>query len=114
MGAALLVRAIGVAPEPVPIVAVDRLVAGKTLYAGRYVRLDGEVLRGPTMTRDGACLTRFTLERNHVQVVVEHRPCALPPRFGEGATVVAEGTLEGDGRFEATALFVRDTYPRAH
>lgn len=110
LGALVLVRALGLEPTRVAIVAVDRLVASPAVYVDRPVRLDGEVLPGTLSS--GACSRELVLERNGVKVTVERPKCDPAVGLVDGANVIAEGTLRRDGRFDAYEVVNLDPSPR--
>ena len=94
--------------EPMLIASVDQVVLRQADYAGKTMRVQGELVAG-TIERGGEpCVLRFTLERKHLRLPVRLAGCVVPALFRDtdGLMIVAEGELRADQGFEARQILV--------
>ena len=73
----------------------------RSLAPGEHLRIGGLVKAGTLVKGDGRTAT-FTITDNAHDIAVSYQGL-LPDLFREGQGVVAEGVLEGPGRFRADA-----------
>jgi cytochrome c-type biogenesis protein CcmE len=95
---------------------VQDLSANSGKYAGRKVRLEGELRPGTLMKRDQPCEYRFTVQAagpggDAHQIPVRYGQCVVPDTFRDvkegGVQVTVEGTLMKEGHFEATLVMAK-------
>jgi cytochrome c-type biogenesis protein CcmE len=90
---------------------VDELVAQKAKFAGRPVRVDGNLVHGTMEKRDSPCEYRFTLMKNNVELPVRYAQCVVPDTFrdvpGVDVGVTVEGALQADNTFTATSVLAK-------
>ena len=85
-------------------------IAGKDLAAGARIRLGGLVEEGSLEKGDGGAV-RFAIIDTQNRMDVRYVGI-LPDLFREGQGVIAEGTLDADGRFKADNVLAKhdETY----
>jgi cytochrome c-type biogenesis protein CcmE len=85
-------------------------VAEKHIAAGTRIRLGGLVKSG-SLTRSDNLKVRFEVTDGSHDIVVAYQG-VLPDLFREGQGVIAEGTLEGSGMFNADTILAKhdETY----
>jgi cytochrome c-type biogenesis protein CcmE len=78
---------------------------------GRAVRVEGTLKKGSLMRRDQPCEYRFTIAKSGTELPVRYARCIVPDTFrdmpGMDVTVIAEGTLEQAGHFEASSIMAQ-------
>jgi cytochrome c-type biogenesis protein CcmE len=79
-------------------------VVAREVEAGQPIRLGG-LVKDASWTRDGQDNLFVITDGGHE--IVAHYSGILPDLFREGQGVVAEGSLEPDGRFEATNVLAK-------
>jgi cytochrome c-type biogenesis protein CcmE len=94
---------------------VNEVMRAQTHYRGVPMRVRGQIVVGSFVRmadQQGACLQKFVLQNDLVQMHVETTQCVLPDRFTDQREiqVVAEGELGGNGVFQASAVLVRAGY----
>jgi cytochrome c-type biogenesis protein CcmE len=100
---------------------VDQLLASQAKFAGRKVRVEGELVSGTLVKRDQPCEYRFTLHGPNSELPVRYAQCVIPDTFrdmpGGGVQVTIEGTLAQDASFDATLVMAKCTSkydPKTH
>ncbi len=92
-------------------VPTDELVAHKSDYAARNVRVEGTLVKGSLRQRAEPCEYRFTIEKNGKRLPVRFPQCVVPDTFrdapGMDVQVTAEGRLSDEGHFEATNIMAK-------
>ena len=90
---------------------VDELLAQRSKFAGRAVRVEGNLVHGSLMKRDQPCEYRFTISKNGAEVPVRFAQCVVPDTFrdipGMEVGVTVEGELHADNSFEATNVLAK-------
>lgn len=89
---------------------VDELRRNEASYAGKIVRATGVLVAGSLRRLNEPCETLLALQRGGAVLPVRYRQCVVPETLrelpGVDVEVVAEGILQTDGHFEASALSV--------
>ena len=88
----------------------SQVAAGQAPLQKRF-RVGGMVVKGSVQRKPGDLTVRFVLTDFAHQVPVEYTG-VLPDLFREGQGVVAEGTLDGGGTFNADTILAKhdETY----
>ena len=90
---------------------VDQLMRERDKLTGRAVRVEGILKKGSLMRRDQPCEYRFTIAKSGTELPVRYPRCIVPDTFrdmpGMDVTVIAEGTLEQAGHFEASSIMAQ-------
>lgn len=90
---------------------VDELVAQKSKYQGKAVRAEGNLVHGTLVKQESPCEYRFRIEKNNTEIPVRYASCIVPDTFrdvaGMDVQVTVEGSLGGDGNFEATQVLAK-------
>jgi cytochrome c-type biogenesis protein CcmE len=90
---------------------VDQLVRERDQLTGRPVRVEGELKKGSLMRRDQPCEYRFTIAKSGTELPVRFAQCVVPDSFrdmpGMDVTVIATGTLDPAGHFEASNIMTQ-------
>jgi cytochrome c-type biogenesis protein CcmE len=95
---------------------VKDLAANADKYAGRKVRLEGELRPGTLVKRDQPCEYRFTVQGAGAggdahQIPVRYGQCVVPDTFRDvpegGVQVTVEGSLTKEGHFEASLVMAK-------
>jgi cytochrome c-type biogenesis protein CcmE len=116
VGVVVLVFMFGFKDAAIYSLPVQDLAANVDKYAGRKVRLEGELRPGTLMKRDQPCEYRFTVQAagpggDAHQIPVRYGQCVVPDTFrdvpGGGVQVTVEGTLTKEGHFEATLVMAK-------
>ena len=104
-------------PAAVYATPVDKLVNERAAFAGRKVRVEGELVPGTLQKRDRPCEYRFTLHKaaaaakDDVQLPVRYAQCVIPDGFRDrpegGVLVTVEGTLGKEGDFDASLVMAK-------
>ncbi|MEO6153965.1 MAG: cytochrome c maturation protein CcmE [Croceibacterium sp.] len=81
-------------------------IAARPPAAGRAVRLGGMIENGSLKTRPDGVTIDFVVEDGKARVPVSFTGI-VPDLFTEGSGVVAEGSMQRDGRFLATNLLAK-------
>jgi cytochrome c-type biogenesis protein CcmE len=92
-------------------VTTDQLVQDKDEYAGRNVRVEGDLKNGTLRYRKEPCEYRFVMQKNGKELAVRYPACVVPDTFkdvpGIDVQVTAEGKLSPEGHFEATHIMAK-------
>ena len=90
---------------------VDQLMAQRSQFLGRPVRVDGNLVHGTLMKRESPCEYRFTIAKNGVELPVKYEHCTVPDTFRDvpniDVGVTAQGELQKDGTFEASDVLAK-------
>jgi cytochrome c-type biogenesis protein CcmE len=90
---------------------VDQLVREREKLVGRPIRVEGELKKGSLVRRDQPCEYRFTIEKSGSELPVRLPQCVVPDTFrdmpGMDVTVIATGTLDPAGHFEASGIMTQ-------
>lgn len=116
VGAVVLVFMFGFKDAAIYSLPVKDLAANADKYAGRKVRLEGELRPGTLVKRDQPCEYRFTVQGagpggDATQIPVRYGQCVVPDTFRDvpegGVQVTVEGTLTKEGHFDATLVMAK-------
>lgn len=105
----------GLKEAPIYSMSLGDFMAKRDEYAGRRVRIEGELVPGSLTKRDKPCEFRFTLRdanaKNTPNLDLRFPQCIVPDTFRDvpegGVMVTAEGTLKPEGHFEATEIMAK-------
>ena len=88
---------------------VHEVAANPAAFAGRELRVEGELRQGSIQFREDPCEWRFVLEKNGHEMPVAFPQCVVPDTFrdGMGISVVVQGQVAGDGSFLANQVIPR-------
>jgi len=90
---------------------VDQLVKERDKLVGRPVRVEGELKKGSLMRPDQPCEYRFTIAKSGSELPVRFAQCVVPDTFRDmpnmDVTVIATGTLDEAGHFEASNIMTQ-------
>jgi cytochrome c-type biogenesis protein CcmE len=90
---------------------VDELLAQRVKFAGRPVRVEGNLVHGSLVKRDQPCEYRFTIEKHGAELPVRFGQCVVPDTFrdvpGMDVGVTVEGQLEDGVSFEASSVLAK-------
>jgi cytochrome c-type biogenesis protein CcmE len=88
---------------------VDEVLARPAKFAGRQLRVEGELRQGSVRFREDPCEWRFVLGNAGQQMPVRFPQCVVPDTFRDGAglQVTVQGTLQQGGWFLATQVIPR-------
>ena len=81
-------------------------LAAQPMPAGRQFRLGGLVKPGTVTRAQEGLATRFVVTDGPREIIVEYVGI-LPDLFREGQGVIARGSLDGNGLFEATEVLAK-------
>jgi cytochrome c-type biogenesis protein CcmE len=81
-------------------------LAMQPIPPGRQFRLGGLVKPGTVNRREGGLATQFVVTDGPKEVLVEYVGI-LPDLFREGQGVIARGSLDGSGLFEASEVLAK-------
>ena len=89
---------------------VDQLVAEKSKWVGRTVRVEGMLVRGTLVFREKPCEYQFDAERAGAKIHVRYASCIKPDTLRDDMPevgVTAEGKLLDNGDFIATNVLAK-------
>lgn len=88
---------------------VHELLAQSSEYAGKNVRVEGELVEGTLKRRDQPCEYRFTLQKEGSKLDVRYPACVVPDTLKDApdVQVTAEGQLSEEGHFQATHVMAK-------
>ncbi|GAC1559401.1 MAG: hypothetical protein NVS3B10_18100 [Polyangiales bacterium] len=89
---------------------VDQLVAEKSRWVGRTVRVEGMLVRGTLLFREKPCEYKFDVTRGGATVHVRYASCLKPDTLRDDMPevgVTAEGKLASDGEFVASNVLAK-------
>jgi cytochrome c-type biogenesis protein CcmE len=90
---------------------VDVLLSDPSRFAGRSVRVEGELVHGTLVKRDSPCEYRFSIMRNGLTLPVRYAGCVVPDTFRDVAgidlAVTVDGELKRDGMFVASSVLAK-------
>jgi cytochrome c-type biogenesis protein CcmE len=92
---------------------VDELMTARDKFAGKKVRVEGELVPGTLVKRDKPCEYRFTISGPNEKLPVRYPQCVVADSFRDvpsgGVEVTVEGKLSAAGEFEATLVMAKCT-----
>ncbi len=92
-------------------VTTDKLLADKTKFADKNVRVEGDLVPGTLTRRESPCEYRFSIQKNGEKLAVRYPQCVVPDTFkdvpGMDVQVTAEGKLSAEGHFDATHIMAK-------
>lgn len=110
VGGALVALVMSFQEAAVYAKTVDQLMAEQTRFAGRPVRVEGDLVKGSLVHQDSPCEYRFRMVSKGVEVPVRYGQCVVPDTFRDvpdmDVKVTVEGKLAG-GQFEATQVMAK-------
>lgn len=88
---------------------VHEVVTNPSEFAGRELRVEGELRQGSIQFREEPCEWRFVLEKEGQVMPVSFPQCVVPDTFrdGMGISVTVQGQLQSDGSFLANQVVPR-------
>jgi cytochrome c-type biogenesis protein CcmE len=90
---------------------VDQLRADQAKFAGRNVRVEGQLVSGTLVRRNDPCEYRFHMMKGDADIDVHYAQCVVPDTFrdvkGVPVQVTAEGRIKPDGTFHASQIFAK-------
>ena len=88
---------------------VDEVMDAPGDFAGRDLRVEGDLRSGSLCFQPEPCEWRFVLEKDGRTMPVRFAQCVVPDTFRDmpGVVVTVQGQLGEDGRFEATQVVPR-------
>ena len=88
---------------------VHEVMANPGAFAGRELRVEGELRQGSIQFRQDPCEWRFVLEKQGASMPVTFPQCVVPDTFrdGMGISVTVQGQLSSDGEFLANQVVPR-------
>ncbi len=102
---------VGMSSSAVYSKPVDQLLNERAKFAGRPVRVEGNLVHGSLERREQPCEYRFRIEKNGTTLAVSFPQCVVPDTFrdvpGMDVGVTAEGSLQKDGAFLATSVLAK-------
>lgn len=117
VGAVVSLVLVGFKEAAIYATPVDQLLSQKDKLTGRKVRVEGELLPGSLQKRDQPCEYRFSMlgsdkDKDHA-LPVRYAQCVIPDTFrdvpGGGVQVTVEGSLSGEGHFDASLVMAKCT-----
>ncbi len=92
-------------------VTTDQLMQDKERFAGRNLRVEGQLVKGSLRHRAEPCEYRFSVEKGGEKLPVRYAACIVPDTFRDvpdmDVQVTAEGKLTEEGYFEATHIMAK-------
>ncbi len=92
-------------------VTTDKLLAEKDRYAGRTLRVEGDLVKGSLRHRAEPCEYRFSIHKQDEVLPVRYAACVVPDTFRDvpdmDVQVTAEGKLTEEGYFEASHIMAK-------
>jgi cytochrome c-type biogenesis protein CcmE len=88
---------------------VDEVMTRPAEFAGRELRVEGELKQGSIKFREDPCEWRFVIEKAGKEMPVQFPQCVVPDTFrdGMGISVTVQGKLTADGGFLANQVVPR-------
>jgi cytochrome c-type biogenesis protein CcmE len=88
---------------------VDEVMNKPEQFAGRELRVEGQLKPGSIQFRPEPCEWRFVIEKAGREMPVEFPQCVVPDTFrdGMGISVTVQGKLNGSGGFLANQVVPR-------
>ena len=88
---------------------VHEVLANPSQFAGRELRVEGQLQKGSLKFREQPCEWRFVIEKEGRQMPVRFAQCIVPDTFRDtpGLAVTVQGRLSADGSFEANQVIPR-------
>jgi cytochrome c-type biogenesis protein CcmE len=88
---------------------VDEVMTKPKEFAGRELRVEGQLKPGSIKFREDPCEWRFVIEKAGKEMPVEFPQCVVPDTFrdGMGISVTVQGKLTGAGGFLANQVVPR-------
>ena len=88
---------------------VHEVLGAPDEFAGRPLRVEGDLKDGTVRFREEPCEWRFVLSSGGREMPVRYPRCVVPDTFqeGSGLQVVVEGRLQADGTFLASQVIPR-------
>lgn len=88
---------------------VHEVLADPASFAGRELRVEGDLKQGSIQFREDPCEWRFVLSKQGREMPVRFPQCVVPDTFrdGMGITVTVQGRIAEDGSFAATQVVPR-------
>lgn len=88
---------------------VDEVMANPSNFAGRELRVEGQLKPGSIKFREDPCEYRFVIEKAGKEMPVHFPQCVVPDTFrdGMGISVTVQGKLNGQGGFLANQVVPR-------
>jgi cytochrome c-type biogenesis protein CcmE len=88
---------------------VPEVVSDPSAFAGRELRVEGDLKQGSILFRDDPCEWRFTLAKESTEMEVRFPECVVPDTFkdGMGISVTVQGKIGEDGIFLASQVVPR-------
>ena len=88
---------------------VDQVMSQPALFAGRELRVEGDLQQGSIKFREDPCEWRFVLTKSEQQMAVRFPQCIVPDTFkdGMGLQVTVQGQLDKEGVFVANQVIPR-------
>ena len=88
---------------------VDEVMTKPQEFAGRELRVEGQLKPGSIKFREDPCEWRFVIEKAGKEMPVEFPQCVVPDTFrdGMGISVTVQGKLTGQGGFLANQVVPR-------
>lgn len=88
---------------------VDQVMSDPDAFAGRELRVEGDLKQGSIQFRENPCEYRFVLTKADQEMPVHFPQCIVPDTFkdGMGLEVTVQGQLADDGHFVANQVIPR-------
>jgi len=88
---------------------VNEVMANPQSFAGRELRVEGQLKPGAIKFREDPCEYRFVIEKQGKELPVHFPQCVVPDTFrdGMGISVTVQGKLTGQGGFLANQVVPR-------
>jgi cytochrome c-type biogenesis protein CcmE len=88
---------------------VNEVMTNPAQFAGRELRVEGQLKQGSVKFREEPCEWRFVIEKEGKEMPVHFPQCVVPDTFrdGMGISVTVQGKLTADGGFLANQVVPR-------
>lgn len=88
---------------------VNEVVANPAAFAGKKLRVEGELKPGSIQFREEPCEWKFVLSKSDTDMAVRFPECVVPDTFrdGMGISVTVQGNIQTDGTFLASDVVPR-------
>lgn len=88
---------------------VHEVMVDPSEFAGRELRVEGQLKTGSIQFREDPCMWRFVIEKQGKEMPVEFPQCVVPDTFrdGMGISVTVQGKLASNGQFLANQVVPR-------